>query len=163
MYFIHNFIQCVVFAICISRPASAPPTTDLGYLHSMQHSVLRTVFYGGPCLKLDPVWSGSHPVHTYGTLLDQELTYISLRPEQLSSNGVDMLQEEEDEESVDKTPRSSVKPQRTNKGTAPSPPVEGLRTAVRHLSNELPCNRVPVLNRDRLLLRRNSGARCKCR
>ncbi|KAJ8385728.1 hypothetical protein AAFF_G00183280 [Aldrovandia affinis] len=54
-------------------------------------------------------------IHTYGTLLDQELTYISLRPER----GVDMLQEEEGEESVEKMPRSSVKPQRTNKVRKP--------------------------------------------
>ncbi|KAJ8348876.1 hypothetical protein SKAU_G00274650 [Synaphobranchus kaupii] len=53
-------------------------------------------------------------VHSYSALLDHDLTYISLRPEQLSSNGVDMSQEEE--ESTDEVPfRSPGKPQRKSK------------------------------------------------
>ncbi|KAJ8276440.1 hypothetical protein COCON_G00081920 [Conger conger] len=54
-------------------------------------------------------------IHSY---LDPDLTYISLRPEQLSSNGVDMSPEEE--ESVDKVPsRRPNKPQRKSKARKP--------------------------------------------
>ncbi|KAG7484196.1 hypothetical protein MATL_G00046950 [Megalops atlanticus] len=57
-------------------------------------------------------------IHTYGTLLDQDLTYISLRPEQLSSNGVDISQEE-DESMDENPPKCPVKPQRKNKVRKP--------------------------------------------
>ncbi|XP_066571099.1 ETS-related transcription factor Elf-1 isoform X2 [Amia ocellicauda] len=59
-------------------------------------------------------------IHSYGNLLDSELTYISLRPEQLPShgNGVDVSLDEE--ESMDEIqPKSPTKPQRKNKVRKP--------------------------------------------
>ncbi|XP_035289408.1 ETS-related transcription factor Elf-1 [Anguilla anguilla] len=60
-------------------------------------------------------------IHSYNTLLDPDLTYISLRPEQLSSNGVHMSHVEE--ESADEVPsRSPGKAQRKSKARKPRVP-----------------------------------------
>ncbi|KAG9351317.1 hypothetical protein JZ751_022563 [Albula glossodonta] len=57
-------------------------------------------------------------IHSYGTLLDHDLTYVPLRPEQLSRNGVDM--HEEEEESLDEIPKKSpTKPQKKHKVRKP--------------------------------------------
>ncbi|KPP74789.1 ETS-related transcription factor Elf-4-like, partial [Scleropages formosus] len=57
-------------------------------------------------------------IHTYGSLMENELPYISLRPEQLSGNCVDMSLDEES--SADETPRkNAAKAPRKNKVRKP--------------------------------------------
>ncbi|XP_006633101.1 ETS-related transcription factor Elf-1 isoform X1 [Lepisosteus oculatus] len=59
-------------------------------------------------------------IHGYGTLLDSDLTYISLRPDQLHAhgNGVDISLDEE--ESMDEIPQKNpTKPPRKNKVRKP--------------------------------------------
>lgn len=56
-------------------------------------------------------------VHTYGALLEPDLTYISLRPEQLSADCMEVSLDEETS-SMDEIPQMSPsKPPRKNKGT----------------------------------------------
>lgn len=63
-------------------------------------------------------------VHTYGTLLESDLTYIPLRPDQMDNGGMD-ISLDEDTSSMDDLPQKSVsKPQKKTKGdAAPSLPV----------------------------------------
>jgi len=56
-------------------------------------------------------------VHTYGTMLESDLTYISLRPEQLSNGCMDCPLDEETS-SMDEIPQKNLsKPVRKTKGT----------------------------------------------
>lgn len=56
-------------------------------------------------------------VHTYGNMLESELTYISLRPEQLSNGCMDVPLDEETS-SLDEIPQKNLsKPARKSKGT----------------------------------------------
>lgn len=56
-------------------------------------------------------------VHTYGALLEPDLNYISLRPEQLSADCMDVSLDEETS-SMDDIPQKSLsKPPRKHKGT----------------------------------------------
>ncbi|KAG7465037.1 hypothetical protein MATL_G00171940 [Megalops atlanticus] len=58
-------------------------------------------------------------IHTYGPLLDSDLTYISLRPEQLSSGCIDASMDEESSSMDEVPPKSAVKPQRKNRVRKP--------------------------------------------
>lgn len=59
-------------------------------------------------------------VHTYGTMLESDYTYIPLRPE---ANGCMDVSLDEETSSMDEIPQKSVsKPQRKTKGTAGGPP-----------------------------------------
>lgn len=58
-------------------------------------------------------------IHTYGSLLDPDLTYISLRPEQLNADCIDVSLDEETS-SMDEIPQKSPsKPPRKNKVRKP--------------------------------------------
>ncbi|KAM4621618.1 ETS-related transcription factor Elf-1 [Polymixia lowei] len=58
-------------------------------------------------------------IHTYGTLLETDLTYIPLRPDQIDSGGLDMSLDE-DTSSMDDIPlKSPSKPQRKTKVRKP--------------------------------------------
>ncbi|XP_026136658.1 ETS-related transcription factor Elf-1-like isoform X3 [Carassius auratus] len=60
-------------------------------------------------------------VHTYGNMLESELTYISLRPEQLSNGCMDVPLDE-DTSSLDETPhKNPSKPARKSKVRKPRP------------------------------------------
>ena len=55
-------------------------------------------------------------VHTYGTLLESDLTYTPLRPDQLDNSALDMSLDE-DTSSMDEIPQKcQLKPQKKNKG-----------------------------------------------
>lgn len=55
-------------------------------------------------------------VHTYGTLLESDLTYTPLRPDQLDNSALDMSLDE-DTSSMDEIPQKCpLKPQKKNKG-----------------------------------------------
>ena len=57
-------------------------------------------------------------VHTFGTLLESDMTYIPLRPDQMDHNGMD-ISLDEDTSSMDELPQKSVsKPQKKTKGEA---------------------------------------------
>ncbi|XP_059919211.1 ETS-related transcription factor Elf-1 isoform X2 [Gadus macrocephalus] len=54
-------------------------------------------------------------IHTFGTLLESDMTYIPLRPDQMDPNGMD-ISLDEDTSSMDELPQKSVsKPQKKNK------------------------------------------------
>ncbi|XP_059371852.1 ETS-related transcription factor Elf-1-like isoform X2 [Carassius carassius] len=60
-------------------------------------------------------------IHTYGNMLESELTYISLRPEQLSNGCMDVSLDE-DTSSLDETPQKNPsKPARKSKVRKPRP------------------------------------------
>ncbi|XP_052429919.1 ETS-related transcription factor Elf-1-like isoform X2 [Carassius gibelio] len=60
-------------------------------------------------------------IHTYGNMLESELTYISLRPEQLSNGCMDVPLDE-DTSSLDETPhKNPSKPARKSKVRKPRP------------------------------------------
>lgn len=55
-------------------------------------------------------------VHTYGTLLESELTYTPLRPDQMDNGALDMSLDE-DTSSMDEIPQKCpLKPQKKTKG-----------------------------------------------
>lgn len=55
-------------------------------------------------------------VHTYGTLLESDLTYAPLRPDQMDSGALDVSLDE-DTSSMDEIPQKCpLKPQKKNKG-----------------------------------------------
>ncbi|XP_071314137.1 ETS-related transcription factor Elf-1 isoform X2 [Trachinotus anak] len=58
-------------------------------------------------------------IHTYGTLLESDLTYAPLRPDQMDNGALDMSLDE-DTSSMDEIPqKSSLKPQKKNKVRKP--------------------------------------------
>lgn len=57
-------------------------------------------------------------VHTYGTLLESDLAYTPLRPDQMDNSALDMSLDE-DTSSMDEIPQKCpLKPQKKNKGNA---------------------------------------------
>ncbi len=55
-------------------------------------------------------------VHTYGTLLESDLTYTPLRPDQMDNGALDMSLDE-DTSSMDEIPQKCpLKPQKKTKG-----------------------------------------------
>lgn len=56
-------------------------------------------------------------VHTYGALLESDLTYAPLRPEQMDNGALDMSPDE-DTSSMDEIPKCPLKPQKKTKGSA---------------------------------------------
>ncbi|KAG7259961.1 hypothetical protein CRUP_012830 [Coryphaenoides rupestris] len=59
-------------------------------------------------------------IHTYGTLLESDLTYIPLRPDQMDNGGMDISMDEGDTSSMDDLPQKSVsKPQKKTKVRKP--------------------------------------------
>ena len=55
-------------------------------------------------------------VHTYGTLLESDLTYAPLRPDQMDNSALDVSLDE-DTSSMDEIPQKCpLKPQKKNKG-----------------------------------------------
>ncbi|XP_010793239.1 ETS-related transcription factor Elf-1 isoform X2 [Notothenia coriiceps] len=58
-------------------------------------------------------------IHTYGTLLESDLTYAPLRPDQMDNGGLDMSMDE-DTSSMDEIPQKcTLKPQKKNKVRKP--------------------------------------------
>ncbi|KAJ4945409.1 hypothetical protein JOQ06_023094 [Pogonophryne albipinna] len=58
-------------------------------------------------------------IHTYGTLLESDLTYVPLRPDQMDNGGLDMSMDE-DTSSMDEIPQKcTLKPQKKNKVRKP--------------------------------------------
>ncbi|XP_029020912.1 ETS-related transcription factor Elf-1 [Betta splendens] len=57
-------------------------------------------------------------LHTYGALLESDLTYVPLRPEQMDTDALDMSPDE-DTSSMDEIPKCPLKPQKKNKVRKP--------------------------------------------
>lgn len=55
-------------------------------------------------------------VHTYGTLLESDLTYAPLRPEQMDNGALDMSPDEDTSSMDEITQKCPLKPQKKNKG-----------------------------------------------
>lgn len=57
-----------------------------------------------------------HPVHPYGTLLEADLTYAPLRPDQMDNGGLDMSLEEDTSSMDELAQKCPMKPQKKTKG-----------------------------------------------
>lgn len=69
------------------------------------------------CTLISVIVSAHCVVHTYGTLLESELTYTPLRPDQMPNGCLD-VSVDEDTSSMDEIPQRIIsKPQRKTKGT----------------------------------------------
>lgn len=65
------------------------------------------------CLSPPPV-----PVHPYGTLLEADLSYAPLRPDQMDNGGLDMSMEEDTSSMDEIAQKCPMKPQKKTKGVA---------------------------------------------
>lgn len=61
-------------------------------------------------------------VHTYGTLLESDLTYTPLRPDQMENSGLDMSLDEDTSSMDEIAQKCPLKPQRKTKGNNRLPP-----------------------------------------
>lgn len=57
-------------------------------------------------------------VHPYGTLLEADLTYATLRPDQMDNSGLDMSVEEDTSSMDEIAQKCPMKPQKKTKGVA---------------------------------------------
>lgn len=58
----------------------------------------------------------SRKVHTYGTLLESDLTYAPLRPDQMDNSALDVSLDEDTSSMDEIAQKSSLKPQKKTKG-----------------------------------------------
>lgn len=58
----------------------------------------------------------SHKVHTYGTLLESDLTYAPLRPDQMDNSALDVSLDEDTSSMDEVAQKCSLKPQKKTKG-----------------------------------------------
>lgn len=85
-----------------------PPKAD----NSLAESEKPLMFF---CLST-PLKPSPGPVHPYGTLLEADLTYAPLRPDQMENSGLDMSLEEDTSSMDEIAQKSPMKPQKKTKG-----------------------------------------------